>query len=154
LTKRNGDHFEGQWVNDKREGQGSYFFASKNKVFVGEWVDDMPKAGVYSEVEDPDQVKINRPKQFTDAYELPNIPSIKLGNPAEVLEDALEEAKQSRLFYRAKHIPINELFTKEESKDLLREFNACCDDRDLINLINIRAIIQNVGIDQTEEEIK
>mmetsp|Transcript_31452 Transcript_31452/g.28626 ORF Transcript_31452/g.28626 Transcript_31452/m.28626 type:complete len:115 (+) Transcript_31452:731-1075(+) len=114
----------------------------------------MPKAGVYSEVEDPEQVKINRPKQFTDAYELPNIPSIKLGNPAEVLEDALEEAKQSRLFYRAKHIPINELFTKEESKDLLREFNACCDDRDLINLINIRAIIQNVGIDQTEEEIK
>jgi hypothetical protein len=52
LTKRNGDHFEGHWVNDKREGQGSYFFNSKNQIFVGEWVDDNPKAGVYSEVED------------------------------------------------------------------------------------------------------
>lgn len=58
LTKRCGDHFEGHWVNDKREGQGSYFFAERNKIFVGEWVDDNPKAGVYSEVEDPTSVKI------------------------------------------------------------------------------------------------
>jgi len=57
LTKRNGDHFEGKWVNDKREGQGSYFYCSKNKVFVGEWVNDQPKAGVYSEVEDPESFK-------------------------------------------------------------------------------------------------
>jgi hypothetical protein len=38
--RRNGDHFEGKWVNDKREGQGSYFYSTKNKVFVGEWVND------------------------------------------------------------------------------------------------------------------
>jgi hypothetical protein len=37
-----------------QEGQGSYFFSTKNQVFVGEWVDDMPKAGVYSEVDDPE----------------------------------------------------------------------------------------------------
>lgn len=48
LTKRCGDHFEGHWVNDMREGQGSYYFAQKNKIFVGEWVADNPKAGVYS----------------------------------------------------------------------------------------------------------
>jgi hypothetical protein len=40
LTKRNGDHFEGHWVNDLREGQGSYFYHDKNKLFVGEWVAD------------------------------------------------------------------------------------------------------------------
>lgn len=60
-NRRNGDHFEGHWVNDKREGQGSYFFNQKNQVFVGEWVDDMPKAGVYSEVEDPENP---RPERF------------------------------------------------------------------------------------------
>ena len=54
LTKRNGDHFEGHWVDDKREGQGSYFYSDKNKLFVGEWVDDQPKTGVYTEVEDED----------------------------------------------------------------------------------------------------
>jgi len=154
LTKRNGDHFEGQWVNDKREGQGSYFFASKNKVFVGEWVDDMPKAGVYSEVEDPEAIKLNKPKQFTDAYDLPNIPQIKLETPAHVLEAALEEAKQSRLFYRARFIPINELFTQEELKDLLKEFNSATNENETLNLINLRAILYNLNFDQTEDEIK
>ena len=54
LTKRNGDHFEGHWVNDKREGQGSYYFSEKAKLFVGEWVDDQPKCGIYTEVKDED----------------------------------------------------------------------------------------------------
>lgn len=47
-------------MNDMREGQGSYFFAERNKIFVGEWVADNPKAGVYSEVEDPTSVKVER----------------------------------------------------------------------------------------------
>jgi hypothetical protein len=66
LTKRNGDHFEGHWVNDKKEGQGSFFYSEKNKLFVGEWADDQPKTGVYTEVEDDeeqDKVK-NRNKYF------------------------------------------------------------------------------------------
>jgi len=154
LTKRNGDHFEGQWVNDKREGQGSYFFASKNKVFVGEWVDDMPKAGVYSAVDDPDQIKLNRPRLFTDPYELPDIPQISLENPSNVLENALEEAKQARMFYRARFIPINELFTEEELRDLLKEFNAASHDTESLNLLNLRAILYNLNFDQTDEEIK
>ena len=54
LTKRSGDHLQGDWVNDKSEGQGSYFYSDKNKLFVGEWVDDQPKTGVYTEVEDED----------------------------------------------------------------------------------------------------
>lgn len=58
LTKRCGDHFEGHWVQDMREGQGSYFFAERGKIFVGEWVADNPKAGVYSEVQDPTSVKV------------------------------------------------------------------------------------------------
>ena len=53
MAKRNGDHFEGQWVDDLREGQGSYFYSGKNKLFVGEWVADQPKCGVYTELVDP-----------------------------------------------------------------------------------------------------
>ena len=76
LTKRNGDHFEGHWVNDMREGQGSYFYQDKNKLFVGEWVNDQPKTGVYTEVEDEDAD--NQPKQafFNDPYQLPSIPEL------------------------------------------------------------------------------
>ena len=149
--RRNGDHFEGHWVNDKREGQGSYFFSAKNKVFVGEWVEDMPKAGVYSEVEDPEAIKVPKPKEFTDAYSLPNLPQIKLENPAKVLEGALEKAKQDRLFYRAKFIPINELFSQDEMNDLLKEFNGASTMGDFINLINLRAILYQLNFDQSGE---
>ena len=66
----NGDCYEGFWLNvrssverhfivyscraepgrvascqDMREGSGSYFYAESGKVFVGEWVSDLPKAG-------------------------------------------------------------------------------------------------------------
>ena len=74
LTKRNGDHFEGHWVCDLREGQGSYFFHSKNKLFVGEWVGDQPKTGVYTEVDDEDADKGPKRPHFTDPYKLPCVP--------------------------------------------------------------------------------
>jgi len=154
LTKRNGDHFEGQWVNDKREGNGSYFFSSKNKVFVGEWVDDTPKAGIYSDVDDPSEIKSNQPKQFNDAYVISEIPQIGLANPSDVLQNALEDAKQSRMFYRARFIPINELFTEDELRDLLKEFETASNEEGVLNLINLRAILYNLNFDQTEDEIK
>ena len=89
MTKRCGDHFEGHWVNDMREGQGSYFFSEKNKIFVGEWVDDTPKTGVYSEVEDPTSIKVEREKHFTDPYILPQFDQIGLKNPTVVLEESI-----------------------------------------------------------------
>ena len=90
-----------------------------------------------------------RPRLFTDPYELPDIPQISLENPSNVLENALEEAKQARMFYRARFIPINELFTEEELKDLLKEFNAASHDTETLNLINLRAILYNLNFDQT-----
>ena len=114
LTKRCGDHFEGHWVNDKREGQGSYFFCEKNKIFVGEWVDDAPKTGVYSEVEDPNSIKIEREKHFTDPYILPSFDQIGLKNPTAVLEESIEKVRKNRTLYRAKHIPLDELDTRGE----------------------------------------
>ena len=81
MTKRNGDHFEGHWVNDMREGQGSYYYHDKNKLFVGEWVNDQPKTGVYTEVEDDDAEKYAKKPYFTDPYELPPIAELKLSDP-------------------------------------------------------------------------
>lgn len=33
----------------KREGAGSFFYEEKGKVFVGEWANDQPVAGVYQQ---------------------------------------------------------------------------------------------------------
>ena len=175
--RRNGDHFEGHWVNDKREGQGSYFFNQKNQVFVGEWVDDMPKAGVYSEVEDPENprperyLKINsnfianekkikekflknflklcREINFTDPYYLPILPEIKLKNPTSVLQEAMENVRRERTFYRARFIPLDELYTKEEMQDLLKEFGTGANEKDLLNLINLSAVLLNMNFELT-----
>lgn len=64
-----------------REGQGSYFYHDKNKLFVGEWVNDQPKTGVYTEVEDDDAEKSNKKPNFNDPYILPSIAELKLANP-------------------------------------------------------------------------
>jgi len=68
LTKSNGDVYEGEWLNgelgkhqsnecfvhennlctDKREGAGIYYYKSKEKIYDGEWVNDLPKCGVYT----------------------------------------------------------------------------------------------------------
>lgn len=49
LKKQNGDTYEGYWVKGRREGAGSFFFNSSGKVFIGEWANDQPVAGVYQQ---------------------------------------------------------------------------------------------------------
>lgn len=111
LTKRNGDHFEGHWVEDQREGQGSYLYHEKNKLFVGEWVKDQPKTGVYTEVVDDETEQNPKKPYFTDNYTLPSIPELKLSDPTRLLEKAMERTKQERATFRVQHIPIEEMFT-------------------------------------------
>jgi hypothetical protein len=48
---------------------------------VGEWVNDQPKTGVYTEVEDDEAEKIQKKAYFTDPYVLPPIYELKLVNP-------------------------------------------------------------------------
>jgi hypothetical protein len=124
LTKRNGDHFEGHWVNDFREGQGSYFYHDKNKLFVGEWVNDQPKTGVYTEVEDDENEKQQKKPFFTDPYVLPPIYELKLADPTRILERAMERTKRERAKFRAQYIPIEEMFTQVELIDLRQAFEA------------------------------
>ena len=37
-TYKNGDRYDGDWVDDKRHGHGVYYFASGNR-YDGDWVD-------------------------------------------------------------------------------------------------------------------
>ena len=96
-SKANGDYFEGYYFKDKKEGEGSYFFNATSKLYVGEWVDDAPKAGVYSEVENPQVRKYMHPEYFTDTYELPPMPPLDLQNPQSVVKTAMDDARMQRL---------------------------------------------------------
>ena len=150
LVKKNGDHFEGHWVNGKKEGQGSYLFAEKNKLFVGEWVDDNPKWGIYTEVEDENAPKPGRP-HFSDEYYMPALPSIKLENPTEILESAMNKTKKDRARYRAQYIPIDEMFTPQELEDLQQAFDSVAQGESEVNMLSLKSLFAEMGIYPSDE---
>lgn len=124
LNRRNGDHFEGNWVNDNREGQGSYFYAQKNKLFVGEYVDDMPKVGIYTEVKETDSPDDNaKDEKLREFDDIPPIPSLGLRDPIGVLERAFKKTRQKRILYRAKFMSLDLMFSigeLEQMKDIFK----------------------------------
>lgn len=90
-----------------------------------------------------------RELNFVDPYYLPLLPEIKLKNPTKVLEEAMENVRRERTFYRAKFIPLDELYTKEEMQDLLKEFSTGSNEKDLMNLINLSAVLMNMNFELT-----
>ena len=159
LTKRNGDHFEGCWVKDKREGQGSYFFAEKNKLFVGEYVNDMPKCGISSEVADNMKVKKEPENPIAEEDEnqismpgfddIPPIPKLELRDPIGVLQQALDDVKDKRMFYRARFMALHVLFQNNEVHDLISEYTAACEARNAKELLlqELVEVFPAIGID-------
>jgi len=49
LTKANRDVYEGNWMRGLREGSGIYYYKQQEKIYDGEWVNDQPKCGVYTD---------------------------------------------------------------------------------------------------------
>lgn len=76
-----------------------------------------------------------------DEYELPPIPSIKLDNPTEVLHVAMEISRDQRVHYRAKHIPMEDLFSQEELEDLENQFQVAANEAETITQVYLMAIL-------------
>lgn len=116
MNKANGDCYEGYWLHDKKEGSGSYFYAKSGKVFVGEWAEDLPKSGVYTQAHP-------NPEQAAEVPTTTKLPAVRLAQPMEVLEGALSAVRDARKGYRAKHTPVGRLFAEEELKSLQEAFD-------------------------------
>lgn len=110
LDHANGDHFEGQYVEDKREGEGVLFFFSAEKKthhkrMDGEWVDDVCKCSIYSEMEpDPNVPASMAPEP---------LPKLHLLKPDSVLATELARIREQRAPHRAARVIIDEHFTEE-----------------------------------------
>jgi len=107
LNKANGDCYEGYWLNDSREGSGSFFYSASGKVFVGEWANNLPKSGIYTQA-------YPNPEQATPVPTTSTLPPVRLALPAEVLEGALAAVRNARKSYRACAMPIDRLFAEDE----------------------------------------
>lgn len=115
LNKANGDCYEGYWLCDKREGSGSYFYAESGKVFSGEWADDLPKAGVYTQAQP-------NPEQATPVPETFVLPEVELADPNGVLESALAAVRNARKSHRAQNTPVTSLFSDDEIEAMQNAF--------------------------------
>ena len=45
LTIANDNRYEGQWLFDKKNGPGSFYYLDKGQLYEGVWKDDIPKCG-------------------------------------------------------------------------------------------------------------
>lgn len=116
-------------------------------MFVGEWVNDTPKAGVYTQVEDEELLaKIPKKKYFTDPYFQPDLPILYLANPSGVLEDAMERVKKARASYRAQHIPIEAMFTENELIDLEKAFHEASQGNKTVDDLCLKSLLEGMEI--------
>ena len=70
----NGDQYEGNWVADCKQGPGRYFYIATKKMYEGEWVDDVARCGVFSDI--PAEflgVGVSRAKAPEDHFVLPTV---------------------------------------------------------------------------------
>lgn len=107
-----------------REGQGSYFYAQKNKLFVGEYVEDQPKVGIYTEVRDGLSREEDQSEKLRDFDDIPPIPELGLRDPVGVLETSFKRVRQRRILYRARYMSIGQMFQQHELDEMLHQFAA------------------------------
>jgi len=65
----------------------------------------------------------------------------------EVLGKAMEKTRKDRTHFRARYIPLDELFEKDELDELIKEFRV--NDQDTINLILMAAVLSKLDFELT-----
>jgi hypothetical protein len=147
----NGDHFEGAWVEGLKEGEGVHFYFDKEKKahtkrYDGEWVDDSPKCGFYTEMP---------PDPAVPASSEPDpLPPTTLRDADGVIASRLREIRDARAHHRAERVPLDEHFTAEELEALQVAFSRVDEaGAGALDLDQMRAAFLQVGMEPTDEEI-
>jgi len=148
---KNGDHFEGLWVEDQKEGKGVHFYyhadkRAHTKRYDGEWVDDVPKCGAYTEMP---------PDPLAPATQVPDpIPSIELDDAEGVLTQRLAEIRTSRAAVRTKRISLEEHLTPEELEALELAFSRTdVDKQGFLYYEHLESAFKQVGMQPDSDEI-
>ena len=122
LEKANGDKYYGYWNSDMKEGQGYYWYSKTGKVYLGEWHEDCPRCGIFTDVND-DKLQIDLSK-ITDPKEIPaQIPELSLKNPEGVLEESINSVYFIRSIKEVKNKNLQELFKNEDQKEIIQMYS-------------------------------
>jgi hypothetical protein len=117
LEKKNQDKYHGFWNKGLKEGQGYYYYSSTGKIYLGEWHEDVPRSGIFTDVDD-ENLKKEYKKHFLSEDPVAMIPELRLKNPYNVLEESISNIHFLRSVKSAKDKNINELFSSEFISDL------------------------------------
>ena len=146
-----GDHFEGNWVDDCKEGQGVHFYYHKDKKvhtkrYDGEWVNDVPKCGAYTEMP---------PDPLVAASYVPDpIPAVQLVDANAVLGNRLAEVRAERAAHRTARIKLEDHFTPEELDALRAAFERTdIGETGAISRDQLPSAFSQVGMAPTEEQV-
>jgi hypothetical protein len=125
LTKANDDVYEGEWLKGKREGPGIFFYKQHEKIYDGEWVNDIPKCGVYCAAAEFFQ---DEPVPGTDQGSLRSrkrpIPRLRLLDADAMLSARIEEIQKERQAVRTMpFLELEKLFTQDGLDNLRRVFS-------------------------------
>ena len=122
LEKSNGDKYYGYWNSDMKEGQGYYWYSKTGKVYLGEWHEDCPRCGIFTDVND-DKLHFDLSK-ITDPKDIPApIPELSLKNPEGVLEESINSVYFIRSIKEVKNKNLQELFKNEEQKEIIKMYS-------------------------------
>lgn len=97
LSLHNGNIFDGHWLDNMKEGPGKFFYASTNKVYEGEWVEDSPKCGEFREPSLEEQKCFGKSTMRTSKFVLPEC---KLENIRSVLDTTVAATRNERAQFR------------------------------------------------------
>eukprot|EP00657_Telonema_sp_P-1_P001465 TRINITY_DN1380_c0_g1_i1.p1 TRINITY_DN1380_c0_g1~~TRINITY_DN1380_c0_g1_i1.p1 ORF type:complete len:181 (-),score=44.75 TRINITY_DN1380_c0_g1_i1:188-730(-) len=149
----NGDIFEGSFLNDLKEGSGTYFYMARKKRMEGEWVADSCTCGVLSDFDlnDPNQ---GRPQVFGSSPSK-RLPQLGLRNPKGVLNQRMGEIRAERSAVRLKSTPMEEIFDGDDLEQVVACFDLLPHSND--NTVAPDALLSafgELGIEVGEEELE
>lgn len=122
LEEKTGDKYYGYWNNGLKEGQGYYYYSSTGKIYLGEWHENVPRCGIFTDVDD-ENIKKEYKKHFMALDGPPLIPVLKLKTPEIILEDSINNIHFLRNIKLAKTKTFNELFPPEFHSELIKIFS-------------------------------
>lgn len=148
LSLQNGNIYEGHWLDNMKEGPGKFFYASTNKVYEGEWVEDSPKCGEFREPSDEEQRCFGKSKMRTSKFTLPEC---KLNNVRNVLDTTVAATRNERAQFRG--VSKGDAF----SSDLLQQAEELFENINISNTGEIMftdalGVLELLGVEFSEEE--
>lgn len=121
LENKSGDKYYGHWNEGLKEGQGYYYYSSTGKIYLGEWHEDVPRCGIFTDVDD-ESIKREHKSHFKAEDNLPFIPCLKLKTPEAILEDSISTVHFVRIIKLTRTKTISELFPPEIHQELVLTF--------------------------------